>query len=265
MKIKQFLETIEGLSVNTQKNYEQTLWQINQVIRGDEPTDEDILKFLKRYPPSSLHRHKAAIKAYVEFRDKELKDKGEKGWPWPFTRRQFAAKRQRIPRYVSPQVVQEIINAGETEDETMFVETLFQLGCRISELMSIDEKKITAAGVQVITKGGDEYLKLTTKEFNQTLRAYALKKKGRVFPRTYSYYDQLLKRLAEKAGHSDVTLHMIRHGRAVDLLRKGMQLTDVQQFLHHKSITTTAIYLQITGGELAEQLERVEANDAKVS
>ncbi len=250
MKIKEFLESIAGLAENTRNSYEQTLWQLHSASKGDEPTKEDIYRFLSPYAAASLHRHKAAIKAYWEYM-----------WPeqtWPFTRRQFAMKRQRVPRYISAQAIQDIIAASEDEDERMFVETLFQLGCRIAELMSIDRKNITSAGVSVITKGGNEYLKLTTKEFNGKLQAYAEKRKDRLFPRPYNYYDQTLKRLGVKAGHSNVSCHMLRHGRAVDLLRKGMKLSDLQQFLGHASIQTTAIYLQITGGDLAQELEKVE-------
>lgn len=257
MDIRGFLKTIEGLADNTQTCYEQSLWQLNSVIKGKEPTAEEIFNFLKPYGASSLQRHKAAIKAYWEYMWPEVK--------WPFTRRHFAQKRQRVPRYISTEAVQEIIDVGENEDECMFVETLFQLGCRISELMSIEDHNLTPAGVRVITKGGNEYLKLTTKEFNQKLQKYANKKPGKLFTRTYTYYDQLLKRMAVKAGHSGISCHMLRHGRAVDLLRKGMQISDLQQFLNHASITTTAIYLQITGGELAKQLEKVEANGPKVS
>jgi len=257
MDIRGFLKTIEGLAVTTQRVYEQSLWQLNTVIKEKEPTADEIFAFLKPYGASSLQRHKAAIRAYWEYRWPEVK--------WPFTRRHFAQRRQRVPRYISAEAVLEIIDAGENEDERMFVETLFQLGCRIAELMSIEDVNITPAGVHVITKGGNEYLKLTTREFNKKLQAYAEKKNGKLFPKPYTYFDKLLKRLAEKAGHSKVSCHMLRHGRAVDLLRKGMELTDVQQFLGHASIQTTAIYLQVTGGELAKQLEKVEANGSTLS
>jgi len=250
MKIKEFLKSIEGLAANTTRNYRATLWQLHSTIAGDEPTKEEIYRFLKMYAPSSLHRHRAAIKVYLEYM----------GIAWPFTRRQFASKRQRIYRYVSPDVVQEIIDAGGDQDEKMFITALFQLGCRISELRSIEQKNLTPSGVRVVTKGGNEYLKLTTKSFNKELSAYAQGKKGKIFPHTYNYYDQLLKRLANKAGRADVSLHMLRHGRAIDLLRKGMALSDLQQFLNHASIATTAIYLQVDHADLAKQLEIADGN-----
>ena len=80
MQIEKFIESIKGMSPNTLRNYKCTLWQLEALIDGKEPTDGEIAKFLNHYQSSSLHRHKAAIKLYLEF----------KGVSWPFSRRQFA-------------------------------------------------------------------------------------------------------------------------------------------------------------------------------
>lgn len=250
MQIKQFLKTIEGLAPNTLKAYEQTLWQFHAFIKGEEPTDGEIKKFLSKYPASSLHRHKAAIKAYWEYRYPRE--------PWPFTRRQFTAPRRRVPRYTKPQDVFLIMEQTDNEDDRMFIYTLFTLGCRISELMGIETTDLRDTGVEVITKGGHHRLKAVTKDFARELMNYAKRKNGKLFPNKYSYYYTRLKELGKAAGILDVSPHKLRHARAVDLLNKGMQLPYVQQFLGHASINTTAIYTEITGGELVEELEKVE-------
>ena len=252
MDIKGFLASVGGLSANTRRAYEQTLWQVNHVIKGSEPTREDILAFLHPYTSSSLHRHKAAIKAYLEYTSP--------GQAWPFTRRQFAAPRHHILRYVPREVVEQIRDTTENEDERMYVWTLFLLGCRINELMGIEEKDILPNGVQVLTKGGRYKLKPITPDFYQELSAYAGGKKGRIFPHPYTHYYNTLKRLATAVGHPEVSPHMLRHARAVDLLRKKMPLPFVQQFLGHANINTTAAYLEITGGELGEELMEAEGN-----
>jgi integrase/recombinase XerD len=257
VNIKGFLKSIEGLSENTRKAYEQSLWQLNSVIAGKEPTHEEIYSFLSGYNSTSLHRHKAAIKAYLEFT--------HPGEAWPFNRRQFAGRRHHIPRYVPVEVVHQMIDAAEDKDDRMFVLTLFTLGCRIHELMGIKVEDVSVSGVRVLTKGGTYRLKRTTKDFHEVISEYIKGKKGSLFPRPYTYYYKTLRALARKVGHSEVTPHMLRHARAVDLLKKGMPLPFVQQFLGHANINTTAIYLEITGGELGDVLEKVEANGTKVS
>jgi site-specific recombinase XerD len=252
MKIAEFIKSIDGLSANTKKSYEQTLWQLHSVIKSDEPTKEEIYSFLASYGANSLHRHKAAIKAYLEFTRPDDK--------WPFTHRQFAPRRDEILRYIPPPKVDEMVAAAENEDDRMFIITLFTLGCRITELMGIEEKNVTEAGVQVLAKGGKYRLKLITKDFYPVIKNYAKGKKGPIFPRSYNHYYLTMKRLGQKIGYPDVSPHMLRHARAVDLLNKGLPLAFVQQFLGHANINTTARYLLVTGGELGAALEKVEAN-----
>ncbi len=43
--------------------------------------------------------------------------------------------------------------------------------------------------------------------------------------------------------------HILRHTRAIDLLRAGVPVTIVQDLLGHSALTTTAIYLKISGQE----------------
>ena len=43
--------------------------------------------------------------------------------------------------------------------------------------------------------------------------------------------------------------HILRHSRAVELLRAGVPITLVQQLMGHASLTTTAVYLQIHQSE----------------
>lgn len=256
MKISEFIESIGGLAENTKLNYKRTLWQLQMDIDDEEPTDEEIYAFLKRYPANSLQRHKAAIKAYLEYREPERR--------WPFTRRTFAQRRRHIPVYIPPEWVPKIAEAGD-RDDYMFVWSTFQLGCRISELMDIHKDDIMPAGVKVITKGGWARVLRCTKEFKDELLKYARGKKGRIFPHSYNYYKKALERLGKAAGYPNrVNPHMLRHARAVDLLNKGMPEAYVQQLLGHKSPDTTRIYLEITGGELAEHLERIESGEEAI-
>lgn len=258
MKINLFLDTIKGLSPHTLRAYRQTLWLLwaqmqskhGTLDTATEPSTDDIRAFLELYNGASLHRHKAAIKAYLEYL----------GQPWPFTRRQFMAPRRRLPRYTNPDRVPDLLRKAEDEDDAMFIETLFQLGCRISEMLDIEDKNISPAGVIVITKGGNQRLKPVTKEFYTRLKAYSRKhKEGKVFPKKYHYYYMRLKRIGAMAGIDDISPHKLRHARAVDLRRKGMTLDLVQQFLGHANIDTTAVYLEIEHSELTGELEKVEA------
>jgi integrase/recombinase XerD len=250
MQIPEFLNTIGGLSENTRKAYEQTLYQYDAEYNGEEPTPNGMQKFLNRYSPSSLQRHKAALKAYWEW---FCPDK-----TWPFTRRSFLAPREQKLRYLKAEVVMKMIDNAKNEDDRMFLFTLFMTGCRIHEVKLIDQESLTDAGVVVKTKGGKTRLKYLTKDVMVKLRKYAKGKRSFIFPLSYGYYNKLLKTAGKAVGHPEITLHMIRHSRAVDLRKKGATLEFVQQFLGHASITTTAIYLQVGSDEINDELEKLD-------
>jgi len=250
MEIEQFMKTIQGLSDNTRRAYEQSLYQYESYSKGAELTAAGMQKFLNQYNPSTLHRHKAAFKAYWEWKFTDR--------VWPFNRRSFLAPRQQVLRYIAPAVTMELVDKAKNKDDRMAVLTLFILGCRISEFRQISVDNITDSGVLVTTKGGNTKLKLLTKDFMVTLRKYAKGKRGKLFPRSYNYYYSVLKELGKQVGHPEVAPHMLRHSRAVDLRRKGMTEAELQQFLGHASPMTTRIYEQVTGGEIADILERVD-------
>jgi site-specific recombinase XerD len=256
MKIKEFLKSINGLSENTRKSYEQTLYQLHRAIDGEEPTAKGIEQFLSKYKTVSLHRHKAAIKTYWEWRWKN----SNPPISWPFGRHEFTAFKRDIPRYFPPERVDELMSTLNDKNDTMAIKTLFQLGARISEMMAITWENITPVGVKVFGKGGKIALIPTTKDFNKELVKFAGKKRGKIFNKPYSYYYKLLKNAGAAIGVPDISPHMLRHARAVDLIRKKMPMVQVQQFLRHANFNTTAIYLEITGGELVDQLEIAESN-----
>jgi molybdate transport system regulatory protein len=77
------------------------------------------------------------------------------------------------------------------------------------------------------------------------------KMRGKVFKLHQSNFRRKFYELAEKA-HIPKNLahpHILRHSRAIELLRAGVPVTIVQDLLGHSALTTTAIYLRISGQE----------------
>jgi len=50
--------------------------------------------------------------------------------------------------------------------------------------------------------------------------------------------------------------HILRHTRTIELLKAGVPVTMVQDILGHSALTTTAIYLRISGYEAKEILRQ---------
>jgi integrase len=49
--------------------------------------------------------------------------------------------------------------------------------------------------------------------------------------------------------------HVLRHTRAIELLKAGVPVTAVQQLLGHAYLSTTAVYLQLSGSEIKDILK----------
>ncbi len=75
--------------------------------------------------------------------------------------------------------------------------------------------------------------------------------RGRVFKLDPANFWRKFKEIASKAGIPDYLAHphTLRHTRAIELLRAGVPVTVVQDILGHSSLTTTAIYLRMSGVE----------------
>jgi integrase/recombinase XerD len=69
--------------------------------------------------------------------------------------------------------------------------------------------------------------------------------------------ERLVADYGKKAGiEQHVHPHMLRHSFAVHCLKAGMNLRTVQKMLGHSSLTTTQIYLDITGDDIKEDYNK---------
>jgi len=71
----------------------------------------------------------------------------------------------------------------------------------------------------------------------------------------FSVHERVFRRIfAERAQEANIPKefahpHILRHTRAIEMIRAGVPLTLIQQLLGHSVLTTTAVYLQIFQGE----------------
>lgn len=141
-------------------------------------------------------------------------------------------------------------------------------GARISEVIGIDEsrdidfrrsevrlpnlKKIRHRGGGRIVPVPDrliaEYLRLT--RIHPEIEGKALKVKRNNF---YIKFRELCKRagIPEELAHP----HILRHTRAIELVRAGVPISAVKSILGHSNLNTTAIYLHYSATEIRDILK----------
>lgn len=149
---------------------------------------------------------------------------------------------------------------------TTFCYVLIYTGCRISEALNLkgkhidlENRAITFETLKKRTKGTFRQVPIP-KELLDLLKAvhnpakYANKflwtnKKGNQLTRMAVF--KQVKKVFEKAGILDPADQpkALRHGFAINALQSGVPLNQVQKWLGHSSITTTAIYANALGEE----------------
>src|SRR4051812_20484932 len=71
---------------------------------------------------------------------------------------------------------------------------------------------------------------------------------------------QIVREVARTAGVTKrVYPHLLRHTVATKLLALGMDITDVQRFLGHESLTTTRLYAETTAAVLRRKFDQITA------
>jgi len=189
-------------------------------------------------------------------------------------------KKERKINFLNLAQVERLLNAPDTSNliglrDKAILETLFSTGVRVAELVALNRDQIKIKKdtkdleIGILGKGDyprTVYLSERTvywlKKYLEARggredkeKALFISYKGRKpFTRlTTKTIERIVKKYAILAGVPLYTTpHTIRHSFATDLLIKGVDLRTVQEFLGHKSITTTQIYTHVTHKRLRD-------------
>ena len=146
--------------------------------------------------------------------------------------------------------------------------TLRFTGARISEIINIKHEDIDFrnAEIRLITlkrhnprKRGQYRIVPVPSNLTSEIANYIVEyphMRDKVFKVDRSNFNKVFKELCLQAGipRELAHPHILRHTRAIELLRAGVPVTIVQDLLGHSALTTTAIYLKISGQEAKEIL-----------
>lgn len=184
-------------------------------------------------------------------------------------------KRMSINRLSIEEELAFIDHAYEASGATgLLLQTLLETGLRVSEFtrLRIEDVSLAERVIVVVRGKGSK-----RRELAQMLRLHiGTRRAGPLFqsrergkqelPYTYSRQriGQIVRHVAAKAGITKrVYPHLLRHTMATKLLWLGMDITDVQRFLGHESITTTRHYAETTAATLRRKFDQVTAPAAR--
>jgi integrase/recombinase XerD len=277
--LSEYLEYIEidkGLSSNTVEAYRRDLSafidfcvtrnvsDIGQIERSD--LNAFILKLREeKFSPTSVTRKIASLRGFFKwFCANEYGSKN------PAQTLEQPKLPKRLPKVMSVEELNKILNSNLNEEEALIVELLYGCGLRVSELVNlkISNIDIKSKYIQCYGKGSKERIVPFGQKAKSAMMKYfkyrdyvILKNKlsdtkilfinenGKQITRQYVY--NFIRRQGEKI-HKHISPHTLRHSFATHLLENGADLRVVQELLGHSDVSTTQLYTHITKKRLKE-------------
>ena len=273
----EFIEVEKGLSSNTVDAYRNELTSffdfcqmrgvssINEIDRVD--LNSFILKLREdKYTPSSVMRKVASLRGFFKWFC--ANEYGKKN---PAQTLEQPKLPKRLPKVMTVEELNKIINSDLTVLESIIVELLYGCGLRVSELVNLKLNNIDVKQkyIQCYGKGSKErivpfgnkaknainkYLKqreiiVLEHKLGTNLKTLLLKDNGNKVSRQDVY--NFIRKQGEKI-HKTISPHTLRHSFATHLLENGADLRVVQELLGHSDVATTQLYTHITKKRLKE-------------
>ncbi len=151
------------------------------------------------------------------------------------------------------------------------LDLLLSTGLRVGEASALDTSDYTLDehAIRVQGKGGRHRLAFVVVPYSKEIHRRYLALRDRVATRTQALFPNsrgqrlstrgirrmVLCRAQDAGVQTRVTPHMLRHTAATQLLRNGVDLRIVQEFLGHASITTTQRYTHVSRTDLLSALQ----------
>lgn len=188
------------------------------------------------------------------------------------------ARAEKTVKFLDLDQIQRLLAAPNTRipqglRDRAILEALFSTGLRIAELVALNREQFTNIKdkkdleLSIIGKGSyprtvyfseralswlKKYLEARHDKEKALFIHFRAKKnaEGRLIPRSI---ERIVKKYAILAGVPIFTTpHTLRHSYATDLLNQGVDIRTIQEFLGHRSITSTQIYTHVTNKRLRD-------------
>ena len=282
--IEQFLDTIwleKGLSENPLDAYRSDLTKLSDFLCAQIPPlnlldiqTENINHYMaQRYDSGLSERSSARCLSSLRRFSGYMLAHGMREDD-PVSRMQNPKLSQPLPKTLSEQQVDDLLNAPQTDDpihlrDKAMLEVLYATGLRVTELVTlrIGQLSISQGVVRVTGKGNKERLVPLGEEALDWLATYMKEARGLLlrsesdvlFPSNrgtimtrQTFWHRIKLHAAQANINSDLSPHTLRHAFATHLLNHGADLRVVQMLLGHSDLSTTQIYTHVATARLQE-------------
>ena len=218
----------------------------------------------KKYSPTSIMRKIASLRGFFKWALINEKVNTD-----PTLTLEQPKVPQRLPKVITVQEINEILNQNLTSLHKVIIELLYGCGLRVSELVNlkINDYDLKSRYLECTGKGSkdrivpmgkkaveaiENYLperNYLIQKFNLNTKQLLINEKGKNVTRqeVYSFIHEQGKKL-----HKAISPHTLRHSFATHLLENGADLRVVQELLGHSDVATTQLYTHISKKRLKD-------------
>lgn len=280
----EYLEVEKGLAQNTLEAYRRDLTSFLDFCKLRKVSDiadierTDLNSFILKlrednYNPTSVMRKIASLRGFFKWFCAN-----EYGTKNPAQTLEQPKLPKHLPKVMTIEELNQILNTNLTEEETLIVELLYGCGLRVSELVNLQLNNIDIKSkyIQCYGKGSKERIVPFGEKAKAALKKYLkvrdliilknklvdnkilfLKDDGKQITRQDVY--NFIKKQGETI-HKHISPHTLRHSFATHLLENGADLRVVQELLGHSDVSTTQLYTHITKKRLKEVYFAINKN-----
>ena len=157
---------------------------------------------------------------------------------------------------LTPDEVTRYISASHPGDERLIICTLLDTGLRVSEFASLTKDCIDfqSHDLSIIGKGKKPRRIPISTRLRELLESYLIAHDSiSIGPRQIQ---RIVAKVARRAKiKSKVTPHVLRHTFAKSALARGVTLPALMRLLGHTNLQTTAIYLNLSYGDVKKEFD----------
>ncbi len=177
-----------------------------------------------------------------------------------------AKREQRLPTVLSIKEVRAILATVRTPQNKAYLTTVYSCGLRLHEALHLQVSDIDSERMRIHVHGKgakDRYVPLPKATLNILRNYWKLHRNPTwIFPRLGrsgkegptatipmnkgSVQGALRRVLKQLKFKKRISVHTLRHSYATHLLEAGVNIRRIQQYLGHRSLNTTMIYLHLT-------------------
>lgn len=168
---------------------------------------------------------------------------------------------------LDPSDTKDVVTKAQKQENYDLARLLYETGTRYSEIADMRWNQVDINKGTVLIKrkkGSVDGTLMMTKTMKEIFSRRRLLDAGEVVFATKQrqhnetrWITAAVKRAELDTSQGSVTLHTLRHSRAVHLLQGGMDLVEVKTFLGHRSIQSTMVYVHVVETDVMAKAVRL--------